>query len=621
MTGQQAAAVGHSAAAPRIETDGAAITANLAVLRERIGRPVVAVVKANGYGHGALTAARAALDGGAAGLGVVDLAEALALRDAGVTARILTWMHGPDADWGVAAERDIEVGLANTAQIHRIQEAGLTASPLTAHLVVDTGLGREGAHERDWPDLFRAAAEAEAAGAIRCIGLMSHLAGASAADDAAQAEAFQRASALAAEAGLAIRERHLTASAGSLAMPPVGELARVGVAMYGITPFAPNEPVGVNVRGALRLTAPVELDARGAFAPVGEADGLATLRDSGELHHASEHPIVVDSCGHLWRVRSTEALRTRFDPLDVTEPPSRAPARITIIDPDRAEATADSWALASGTIGYEITTRLSARLLPASASPAVPNTGRAGSSPRRIARIDLALAAARLAETRGPVDVTANAYGHGLALLLPLIAKSDAKPLVRRAWDADAVRALGADPIIDPDADDTTRAIYGDAHVRDNQGPLMQLESELIAIKRVDAGQGVSYDYDWIAERPTELGLVPLGYADAIPRRAAGRASLCIRGLRVPIVGRVAMDQVVVDLGDAPGAFQVGDRVVAFAGGSAADPAASSLAEWATWCGTEALVATSTIGPRVHRIAASDAQQPSTPNDSEEPRA
>jgi alanine racemase len=87
--------VTNAPARAEVVVDLDAIAANTAVLREHVGRPLMAVVKADGYGHGLVQAARAVLAGGADSLGVAVLEEALALRAAGVTAPLLAWLHGP----------------------------------------------------------------------------------------------------------------------------------------------------------------------------------------------------------------------------------------------------------------------------------------------------------------------------------------------------------------------------------------------------------------------------------------------------------------------------------------------------------------------------------------------
>lgn len=128
-------------------------------------------------------------------------------------------------------------------------------------------------------------------------------------------------------------------------------------------------------------------------------------------------------------------------------------------------------------------------------------------------------------------------------------------------------------------------------------GPVMELVSEVVAVRRVPAGTGVSYGYAHRAAGETTLALVPLGYADGIPRHASGRASVAIGGRRHPIVGRIAMDQLVVDVGDA--AVQIGDEVVVWGDPSSGAPGAE---DWAEAAGTIGYEIVTRVGPRVARV-------------------
>ncbi|MEU8659093.1 alanine racemase [Actinoplanes philippinensis] len=127
--------------------------------------------------------------------------------------------------------------------------------------------------------------------------------------------------------------------------------------------------------------------------------------------------------------------------------------------------------------------------------------------------------------------------------------------------------------------------------------PAMTLESTVILTKRVSPGTGVSYGPDFYTDRETTLALVPAGYADGVPRGIGGRASVSIGGVRCPIVGRVAMDQVVVDVGDSP--VVPGDRVVIFGSGEGGEP---TVGEWAEWVDTNAHEILTGIGTRVPRV-------------------
>ncbi|MFW6598799.1 alanine racemase [Propionibacteriaceae bacterium Y2011] len=124
--------------------------------------------------------------------------------------------------------------------------------------------------------------------------------------------------------------------------------------------------------------------------------------------------------------------------------------------------------------------------------------------------------------------------------------------------------------------------------------PVMTVRAQLVSVKPCAAGEGVSYGHTWTAERDTVLGLVPLGYADGLPRVAGNRAEVVVNGRRVPLVGVVCMDQCLVDLG--PGATdRVGDEVIIFgAGGPSAD-------ELGRVCDTIGYEIVTRVGPRVTR--------------------
>lgn len=128
--------------------------------------------------------------------------------------------------------------------------------------------------------------------------------------------------------------------------------------------------------------------------------------------------------------------------------------------------------------------------------------------------------------------------------------------------------------------------------------PAMTLRSQLVNVKQVPAGSSVSYGWSWTADADTTLGLVPLGYADGIPRAASNLGEVWWRGRRVPIRGKICMDQFVVDLG--PGAVaEIGDEVTVFGPGTAGEPTAN---EWAEWCGTIGYEIVTRVGSRVVRV-------------------
>ena len=168
-----------SHARAEIVVDLGAIRANVRLLRELAGpgTAMMTVVKADGYGHGILESARAARAGGAEWLGVATLDEALAVRDAGDTGRMLTWLAVPGEDYAAAIEHDIDLTAYTTTELDEIVAAAQSTDRVArVQLKVDTGLSRGGSTLDAWPDLVEAAHEAEAAGTITVSGIWSHFA-------------------------------------------------------------------------------------------------------------------------------------------------------------------------------------------------------------------------------------------------------------------------------------------------------------------------------------------------------------------------------------------------------------------------------------------------------------
>lgn len=127
--------------------------------------------------------------------------------------------------------------------------------------------------------------------------------------------------------------------------------------------------------------------------------------------------------------------------------------------------------------------------------------------------------------------------------------------------------------------------------------PAMTLVARIALAKRVPAGSGVSYGHLYVTDRETTLGLVPLGYADGVPRHATGRAEVLVGGGRRPIAGRVCMDQFMIDMEDEP--LTEGDEVVLFGDGSQGEP---TVQEWADSLGTITHEIVTGIGSRVPRV-------------------
>ncbi|MCT7367901.1 alanine racemase [Mycolicibacterium llatzerense] len=345
--------------------DLGAIAHNVRLLRERAGSAaVMAVVKADGYGHGAPQVARAALTAGASELGVTNITEALALRQAGITAPVLSWLNLPGTDFAPALAADVQVGVSSVRQFDDVLDAvRRSGAPATITVKVDTGLSRNGVSPAEYPALLEAIARATADGAVRPRGIMSHLA---CGDDPqhpmndTQAARLTAARAQALAAGVRFEVAHLANSPATLTRPDLHfDVVRPGIAVYGQTPI-----------------------------------------------------------------------------------------------------------------------------------PAL-----------------------------------------------------------------------------------------GDFGLR----PVMTLKCPVSAVRSIKAGDGVSYGHTWIADRDTTVGLIPLGYADGVFRGLSGRIDVSINGARYRNVGRICMDQFVIDLGPDGAGVTVGDEAVLFGSGAAGEPTAQ---DWAELLGT-----------------------------------
>ena len=238
-----------------VEVDLDAIAANTQWLRLLIGPGcrLLAVVKANAYGHGALEVARATLEAGADGLGVSTASEGLALRAEGVEAPILVFTPLRPCDARPAVEAGLTLAVASLAGARDLAAAADAASrPAVAHLKLDTGMGRYGL---DAPGLRAAAAELAAlAPAIRWEGVFTHFAhGAEAGRCRMQLGRFQAMLDAAAARGLRFEVRHAAASAATVVLPEARlDMVRVGTLLYGDRPAGVPAPAGLRRAFALR---------------------------------------------------------------------------------------------------------------------------------------------------------------------------------------------------------------------------------------------------------------------------------------------------------------------------------------------------------------------------------
>ena len=218
-----------------IVIDLGAVVSNVERLRVLTGtQHLMAVVKANAYGHGALPCARAALAGGADWIGVAEIPEALALRRGGIDAPILAWLHAPDEDFLSAVDTGIDIGVSSLAQLDTAARAADRRRPALIQIKVDTGLSRNGVAEQDWPVVFSKAVELQRVGLVVVRGLFSHLSGASIQDDREALGRFERARDLLESFGLVPEFQHAAASLAALTIPESRyTMVRLGICSMG----------------------------------------------------------------------------------------------------------------------------------------------------------------------------------------------------------------------------------------------------------------------------------------------------------------------------------------------------------------------------------------------------
>ncbi|HEY7050042.1 MAG TPA: alanine racemase [Jatrophihabitantaceae bacterium] len=356
--------------------DLAAISGNVARLNDvAASADVMAVVKADGYGHGLVPSARAALAGGATWLGVAIVDEALTLRAAGITAPTLAWLWTPDEGETVAkaVRADVDLSVSDRWALDVVtgaaRDAGRTAR---IHLKIDTGLSRGGSQRADWPDLVDAVAKAQASGEVDVVGVWSHIARADEPGhptNLRQVEAFRDALAVAGRAGLAPQVRHLANSAATLTLPEAHfDLVRPGIAVYGLSPvpgdhgltpamtlraqvaLAKRVPAGEGVSYGHTYTTTRETTL--ALVPLGYADGIPRAA-------SNVAPVAIN--GRTYRISGRVCMDQVV--VDVGDDAVAAGDLVVLFGSGRdGEPTAQDWADVLDTIHYEVVTRIGPRV-------------------------------------------------------------------------------------------------------------------------------------------------------------------------------------------------------------------------------------------------------------------
>jgi alanine racemase len=351
--------------APTLEIDLAAVAANTRRFVRAARNHVLAVVKADGFGHGLADVARTALANGATWLGVTSVAEGVAVREAGIDAPVLSWLNPADADVAQTAVRyGIDLGVPSVRHLD-------AAAGARIHLHLDTGMARDGAAPDDWRELMAAARQAEHTKGVTVVGVMGHLARAAEPghrSNAAGRLALLRGVDLAGQTGLRPSIRHLAATAATLTDPSTHlDLVRIGAGLVGIDPSG-----STRLHAALRLSAPV-VQVRRVGAGVGVGYGHTHVTDRPTtlallpVGYADGLPRAASGRAEVWvagrRRRVVGLISMDQTVVDMGDEPVEPGAEAVVFGPgDDDEPTVDDWARWAATIPHEIVTGIGHRV-------------------------------------------------------------------------------------------------------------------------------------------------------------------------------------------------------------------------------------------------------------------
>jgi alanine racemase len=348
-----------------------AIKSNIALLKAKAGVDLMAVVKADAYGHGLVPVAKAALDGGASWLGVALLEEAIALRKAGITAPIMAWLVPPGSDFQSAVDHDIDIAIASLKTLNEVATVKGAKRP-RIHLEVDTGMSR-GGFLGEWDQI-----DLQHIQGVEIVGIFSHFARADEpgqAQNLSQLTRFKKMVANLESAGYDNLIRHLSNSAATLAdQASAFDMVRTGIAMYGLTPdlnlMGTSKSLGLKPAMKLRAKLHLVKDVP-AGSPVGYGASESTKTDTKlglvAMGYADGIPRIAKNAGIFVDGKRAPIIgRISMDQFVVdlgATSTAQSGDWVTVFGPgDSVEYTADDWGSASGSINYEIVTRIGPRV-------------------------------------------------------------------------------------------------------------------------------------------------------------------------------------------------------------------------------------------------------------------
>ena len=356
-----------------------AIADNLKLIKSKTNAQVLAVVKADAYGHGLIQVGKVAENVGADWLGTALLEEGIALRNSGIKIPIISWLTPLGEDFKAAINLDIDLSISSTELLNEIVLAGKSVKKIPRiHVEVDTGMSRGGVGD-DWQLFLNELSKAVAANEINIVGIWSHFARADEPDEVMNKEqlaVFEDRIKSASAAGIKAEFIHISNSAASLTNNGAHKnIIRWGIGLYGLSPDLNNlgDSKSLNLKPAMRLKAKLHLvKAVKAGVSVGYGGTAITKNDTKlgvvTLGYADGIPRNANNLAGVFVAGKRAPIigRVSMDQF-VVDLGSNSLAKtgdevIVFGDGLGGEYTADEWAKASGTINYEIVTRIGSRV-------------------------------------------------------------------------------------------------------------------------------------------------------------------------------------------------------------------------------------------------------------------
>jgi alanine racemase len=363
----------------RAEINLAAIAENLKLIKSKTSAQVLAVVKADAYGHGLINVAKAAEKSGADWLGTALLEEGIALRNGGITKPIISWLTPIGEDFRTAINLDIDLSVSSIELLNEVILVGKSINKVPrVHIEIDTGMNRGGFGD-DWGLLLPEIVKAVKANEIKAIGIWSHFARADEPNEVmnkTQLDEFTQKVKQLNDAGVSPEFIHIANSAASLSNEAAHKnIIRWGIGLYGLSPDVINmgDSKSLGLKPAMKLFAKLQLvKAVKAGQSVGYGGTAITKSDTKlgvvTLGYADGVPRNANNSAGIFVAGKRAPIigRVSMDQFVVdlgADSLAKTGDEVIVFgDDSQGEYTIDEWAKACGTINYEIVTRIGVRV-------------------------------------------------------------------------------------------------------------------------------------------------------------------------------------------------------------------------------------------------------------------